>query len=120
MAYTKAEQDKSIAKIRALAASGVRVGVYHQAELSEELESAGRWLASTFFVNDDGTDHRRPDGSRVSPSSEVCATERQAVEVATAHNIDTIDQAQHRDWFLRNGRSRKKSHPRETSDALSA
>ncbi len=119
MRYTKADQDKSIAKLRALAASGVRVVVYNEATAPDG-SPIGVWTAATYFVNADGTDQRRADGTRVSPGGEVCATEEQAVEVATTYNIDAIDQAQHRDWFLQNGRSRKKSHPRETSDALSA
>lgn len=123
MAYTKAEQDKSIATLRELAASGASVGVYYQATTGVGARGVGvnhDWQAEAFFLNDDGTDRLRADGSRVSPASTMCATEARAIEVATAHNIDFIDKVTHPSWFLSGHSIRKVRYPREKSDALSA
>jgi len=122
MAYTKADQDKSIATLRALAASGARVGLYYQATTGVGAQGVGvshEWQAEAFFLNDDGTDRLRADGSRVSPASIMCATEARAIEVAVGHNIDGIDKVTHPSWFSVRG-LRKARYPREKSDALSA
>jgi len=123
MAYTKADQDKSIATLRALAASGARVGVYYEATTGvggQGVRVNHGWEAEAFFLNDDGTNRLRVDGSRVSPAGEICATEARAIEVATAHNIDSIDQVNHPKWFTRGRSIRNARYPREKSDALSA
>jgi len=123
MAYTKADQDKSIAKIRALAASGASVGVYYQATTDSETPGVSvshEWQAVAFYLNDDGTDRLRADGSRVSPASTICAFEARAIEVAVEHNIDGIDKVTHPSWFMSGRHIRKARYPREKSDALSA
>jgi len=118
MAYTRTEQDKSIANLRALAASGA---VYRVAEPAPAVGyRSGEWLATAYYLNDDGSDMVRADGTRVSPASRVCADEGAAINVATEHNIDTIDRANHPDWFMRGGYVRKARRPRDKSDALSA
>jgi len=123
MAYTKTEQDKSIAKLRTLAASGARVSVYYQAADSAEMlgvSACHSWQAAAFYLNDDGTDRLRADGSRVSPASIICATEARATELAVGQNIDGIDKVTHPSWFMSGRHIRKARYPREKSDALSA
>ncbi len=120
MAYTKTEQDKSIAKLRALAASGARVSVYYQAADSAEMPGVSvghEWHAAAFYLNDNGTDRLRAYGSRVSPASIICATEARAIEVAVEQNIDGIDKVTRPSWFSVRG-LRKARYPREKSDAL--
>lgn len=123
MAYTKADQDKSIATLRELAASGASVGVYYQATMDVGARGVGvnhDWQAGAFFLNDDGTDRLRADGSRVSPASTICGTEEQAIEVAVGHNIDYSGKVNHPKWFVRGRSIRNTRYPREKSDALSA
>ena len=119
--YTRDDLEATIAYLRTLAP---RVPGYETAEPSDHPGLPG-WASAFYFLDADGSDHLRADGTRVSPMSTSVGTEEQAIQRATEANIDRIDRIERRQWFTVDRRSadrigrRKMRYPREKSPALS-
>jgi hypothetical protein len=111
--YTWDDLNATIAYLRTLAP---RASGYETAERSDHPTLPG-WAAVFYYLNDDGSDAVRADGSRVSPLSTRCGSEELAVREATEGNIDRIDKIMRAQWFTKS-ESRKVRYPREKSPAL--
>ena len=112
--YTRDDLEATIAYLRTLAP---RVNGYETAERSDHPTLPG-WHAVFYYLDANGSDAVRADGTRISPMSTACGTEEQAIQQATEDNIDRIDQVKRPEWFTRRG-GRNARYPREKSPALS-
>jgi hypothetical protein len=111
--YTRDDLEATIAYVRTLAP---RANGYETAERSDHPTLPG-WHAVFYYLDADGSDHVRADGTQVSPMSTACGSEELAIRRATQGNIDRIDKVLRPQWFTVSG-SRKVRYPREKSPAL--
>jgi hypothetical protein len=100
--YTRDDLEATTAYVRTLAP---RATGYETAERLD-VRGLSDWASVFYFLDADGSDMVRADGTRVSPMSISCANEEQAIRRATEGNIDRIDKIERPGWFTVGG-SRK-------------
>jgi hypothetical protein len=116
--FTREHLERSIALVREQAP---RLKAYFRAvpyNPPYREEDRGEWMSEVVFINEDGSDYLRDDGTYVSPGGTVCGSEAYAIDDAVQSNVDAVDQILYRNHFLRDGYGRKKAYAFDKSPTL--